>query len=147
MDMQTVISMMSKEWELDRSKNMVTIIELVSMLSEYDENLEVLIDDVEAGYVYPTGLSSYRGYYTDIQIEFAHAKHGDINTTTVGNLISDLSEAIGKTYTGYKGGDFTMSKITPVWIDNYGRCRNIVVTHVDLDGMQVIIRTMERHDV
>jgi hypothetical protein len=33
-----------------------------------------------------------------------------------------LTEAIGKTYTGYKGGEYVMGKVTPVWVANYGNC-------------------------
>ena len=36
------------------------------------------------------------------------------------NLLNVLNLAKGKVFEGYKGGDFTMGKTTPVWVANYG---------------------------
>lgn len=39
---------------------------------------------------------------------------------TVADLLAVLKLAQGKYFVGYKGGDFTMGKTTPVWVANYG---------------------------
>lgn len=38
----------------------------------------------------------------------------------VSDLLSVLKIIVGKHVVGYKGGDFTMGKTTPVWVANYG---------------------------
>lgn len=68
-------------------------------------------------------LDSYRGYYSDIAIE----PHGE---STVGELLEAVTAAIGKTFYGYKGGDFVMSKMTPVWISGYGTASGLRLVEV-----------------
>ncbi len=43
---------------------------------------------------------------------------------------------IGKTFTGYKGGDFTMSESSPVWIAQYGISGDPLL---DIDGSGELI--------
>lgn len=52
---------------------------------------------------------SYRGYYEDLAFEVAHNR-------TVGQMLTDARSAIGQTFTGWKGGDFTMHGYSYVWI-------------------------------
>ena len=88
----------------------------------------------------PRGINSWRGRYAELAIqteEFGgyntdeveyRAEYGDSykqkeigkENPTVSEWIEVLKEAIGKTFVGYKGGDFTMSKNTPVWLAEYG---------------------------
>ena len=64
----------------------------------------------------PAGLSSYRGYYKDLALDFdLEAKR-----MTVKRLLKMFKEADGQTYTGYKGGDFIMNRKTLVWVSPYG---------------------------
>ena len=44
-------------------------------------------------------------------------------------------------FTGWKGGEFTMSKRTPVWVSNSGVASNSAVIEIVDDGYQVIIMT------
>lgn len=41
---------------------------------------------------------------------------------TVSDFLAVLKLALGKYFVGYKGGDFTMGKTTPVWVANDGNC-------------------------
>lgn len=53
---------------------------------------------------------SYRGYYEDLAFEVAHNR-------TVGQMLTDARNAIGATFTGWKGqGDFTMYDYSNVWL-------------------------------
>jgi hypothetical protein len=52
---------------------------------------------------------SYRGYYHDLAFEIAE----DI---TVGDMCTDAKEALGSTYQGWKGGDYTMKNYTATWL-------------------------------
>lgn len=35
-------------------------------------------------------------------------------------LLSECKAAMGQVFTGYKGGDYVMGALTPVWVANYG---------------------------
>jgi hypothetical protein len=56
---------------------------------------------------------SYRGYYEDLAFE-------PCEQTTVGAMLACAKEALGHTYTGYKGGEYTMEEWTKVWLSEYG---------------------------
>lgn len=81
--------------------------ELIEFLESRDSNLFVPV-----GFNHP---HSYRGYYTDLAFE-------PRENTTVGEMLGCAKEALGKTYSGYKGGDFKMGEYTDVWLSEYGRC-------------------------
>lgn len=90
----------------------------------------------------PKGIDSWRGSYCELAIQTE--TFGSYNTDevewkskdgsyesykqksigkenpTVQGWIDVLKEAIGKTFTGYKGGDFLMGKNTPVWLAENG---------------------------
>jgi ABC-type cobalt transport system substrate-binding protein len=68
--------------------------------------------------VAPLGFASphsYRGYYDQLAFEPAE-------NVTVGSMLACAQEALGKTYTGYKGGQFRMDADTDVHIARYGEC-------------------------
>ena len=89
----------------------------------------------------PKGIDSWRGVYAELAIQtedfgsyqtketekkfddgdvfYKHKSIGKENPT-VAEWIDVLKEAAGKTFTGYKGGDFTMGKGTPVYLAEYG---------------------------
>jgi len=71
---------------------------------------------------------SYRGYYDELALERIEGKRSKIE------LMNDLLLTIGKTFDGYKGGLYTMSENTLVWISDYGCCGDKIVG-LDEDGM------------
>ena len=92
------------------------------------------------------GLESYRGYYSDLSLNI----EGGDEVTTVGKLLDDLNSADGDTFTGYKGGDFTMDSSTLMWADFYSCCSSQGVTGVivsdDVPGISaplVVITTAD----
>ncbi len=84
----------------------------------------------------PTTLGSYRGYYD--HLAFGFASQGD---PKVSEILAACEEAMGKTYEGYKGGDFTMHADTPLWVGNYGESRNTAIVGVEESGWAVILNT------
>lgn len=58
---------------------------------------------------------SYRGYYNQFYFELGE---GEISAI---ELADDCRSVIGNTYEGYKGGEYTMTENTPVWLAEYGR--------------------------
>ena len=63
----------------------------------------------------PTGIDSWRGSYAELSLHF-----GDGEGPLTSDLIKQLKDVVGKTLEGYKGGDFYMSRHTPVWVANWG---------------------------
>lgn len=56
---------------------------------------------------------SYRGYYEDLSFE-------PVAFTTVGEMLKEARSALGNTYTGWKGGRFTMDEYTTCWLAHRG---------------------------
>lgn len=56
---------------------------------------------------------SYRGYYHEIAFELNYTTHAH-------SLLATCERALGETYQGWKGGDYTMGDETPVWVAERG---------------------------
>lgn len=80
---------------------------------------------VARGFTHP---HSYRGYYHDLAFE------PDRNVT-VGEMLADAYSAVGETYEGWKGGDFTMGRSTDVWLSYEGCCSDEEITAGSLAAM------------
>ena len=89
-------------------------------------------------HAYPTELGSWRGSYEELAIEFEFEEG---SYPIVADFLKQLRDAIGATYQGYKGGEFTMGKNTPVWVANYGNSGNTGVVGIINTEHSVIIET------
>ena len=58
---------------------------------------------------------SYRGYYDELAFE-------PMRNVTIGSMLMYARSAVGRTFEGYKGGDFKMKTYTDVWLAVYGSC-------------------------
>jgi len=63
---------------------------------------------------------SYRGYYDEFSVEPSDSEV-DIET-----MIGVLCDAIGQTFYGYKGGEYTMNESSEVYYAPYGNTGPIV---------------------
>lgn len=102
-----------------------------------DDKLEEADVYFDFEYLYPVSLCSWRGSYSELSIEFGQGQ----TALTVTRFLDMLKESVGKSYCGYKGGDFVMSRQTPVWVANYGNAGNTGVIGVLDLGYRVIIQT------
>jgi hypothetical protein len=92
----------------------MTLGELIEVL-ENAPQCPVVYQDINDGERhYPGDFDSWRGVYAELSLEPVG------QPTTVKELLAKAKEADGKTFQGYKGGDFTMGKHTAVWADPYG---------------------------
>lgn len=81
-------------------------------------------------------LTSWRGVYAQLSID----THRGEPFTAI-ELLKDARDADGGTFTGWKGGDYTMDLSTPVWADEEGTCPGRIPLAVDeIDG-RVVVRT------
>lgn len=88
----------------------------------------------------PSGLDSYRGYYDQLSFEYKKSKF-DKNDMTPLKLLDICKKAVGKKFTGYKGGDFFMDNDTPLWVDNYSECTSTAVVGVRKSWFGLVIET------
>ena len=95
----------------------LTLGELILKLETVNDKTLPLFFDV--GKYHPIDVDSWRGSYCELAINY---DDGD-DVVSVDKFLSMLRSTIGRTFEGYKGGDFLMGKITPVWVANYGRAK------------------------
>ena len=105
MDLQALMDGMSARMQSERAKTQMTLGKLIAAL-------EAMPPDAEVAQL--QSAHSYRGYYSDLAFELGP------NTRSVQGLLSDCKDAMGKVFEGYKGGDFVMGALTPIWLADYG---------------------------
>lgn len=94
--------------------------ELITRLEAADPN-----QAVQHGFTNP---HSYRGDYMDLAFEPA----ADV---TVGDMLADARSALGTTYQGWKGGDFTMNEHTWCWLSQQGDASGETISPLLLEFM------------
>lgn len=142
MDIQTILdnAMAAQRAEELKSSPQLLLGELILKLEAVaDKNKPLFIDIMDKR---PMGVGSWRGSYYELAIrtesfgayntDVVEKELPDIGMTlygrkeigkkepTVSEWIEVLKESVGNTFTGYKGGDYLMSKNTPVWLAEYG---------------------------
>lgn len=86
----------------------------------------------------PGEFHSYRGYY-----EFVALGSQD-GPCAVAELLNQTEEAIGHTFEGYKGGDFLMTRRTPVWVSEYGYDSGLGIVGTELQDSGVVVLVVRR---
>lgn len=95
-----------KVWQRERAATQMTIGKMINILKMMPPDAPVPSLDPH----------SYRGYYDDLAFD------PTIEKITVETALKILTEGcLGKTFSGYKGGDYVMGLETPVWWAEYGR--------------------------
>lgn len=133
MDLQKLIDLVG-EAERGRRKN-VRLAHFIDLLKAVPEELPIKYDTGE----FPGPPDSYRGYYSDLALAIEPTENEE--APTVKHLLGWMQEALGKTYQGYKGGDFVMDAQTPLWASNYGECNGTMITGISVDSGWAIIKT------
>jgi len=93
----------------------MTLGQLVDVLEQQDPAALVRYAGAGLEGQAPSEIASWRGSYADLALD-----HEPDTEITCRALLGVLQRAVGREFTGYKGGDFTMSRETPVWVDNWG---------------------------
>lgn len=118
-DLQDLVDGMSSRMQRERAESQMTLGELIDVLGQLPGDTEI-----------PnlTEPHSYRGYYSDLAFELGP------ETRTAADLLVECRSAMGKVFIGYKGGDFVMGELTPVWVAEYGSCGDRLM-NIDADGL------------
>lgn len=92
-------------------------------------------------YLIPAGIDSWRGSYDELALSFSDGDGAEMHLDV---FLGILHGAVGATFQGYKGGDFTMSRDTPVWVANPGNSGDTAVIGITNLGWKIRIDTGPR---
>lgn len=128
----------AKEMEVSDQLTLGKIINLLENVKNKD--LPIVFDNGEI----PSCLGSWRGVYAELYIgydgdrncyssdevekyypEFNITLYKQIDSNlpdkpTVQDMLDLCKRSLGRSFTGYKGGDFTMDENTPLWVSQHG---------------------------
>lgn len=119
----------------------MTLGELLDVLSGFEPDRRVVYAGESFEGEQPSSIDSWRGIYADLALSHEPPRaRGPV--ATVDSLLEVLRDAVGSTFTGWKGGDYTMTERTPVWVDNPGDWSEVGISGVNLDADQecVVLR-------
>lgn len=105
-DLQNLFDGMTAQLQRERADTQMTLGKLIAALESMPETTTV---------ANLRNLHSYRGYYVDLAFEH------DGGVRPAKDLLRDCKAAMGQVFQGYKGGDFVMGALTPIWQANYGQ--------------------------
>ncbi len=111
--MQALMNGMNQDWQKQRAETQMTLGKLIEVLETMPMKKE--IDGLEVPH-------SYRGYYSDLAFHKAEDKR------TVEETLKMCRSCLGECFEGYKGGDFYMTKNTPIWVAEYGMCGEKIIS-------------------
>lgn len=132
MDMQKLIDAMSETGRRERSRYHLTLGGAIKAMDGLPAEMLVEFDRGGA----PDGAHSYRGYYSDLAFETTGAP------ITVAGFLNQCRAALGRTFEGYKGGDFAMKDDTPLWCAAYG-CTGLAIMGPVMGDGKLILTTKE----
>ena len=104
-DLQAVFDLMTAREMGERAKTQMTLGSVIERLKALKPETQIALSEPH----------SHRGYYSDLSLEPGTAQDAKA-------LLEDCKGALGKTFQGYKGGDFEMHCDVPVWVAFYGDC-------------------------
>lgn len=88
---------------------------------------------------HPNNFHSYRGYYKQVAIEETMLE------LDCSAFLQQVDDAIGQTYEGWKGGDYTMHRGTFVFVSEEGTASGIMITDVveHEDFIELVTRELD----
>lgn len=119
----------------------------------YKEETCVVFDFTSA---IPTGFSSWRGNYSELAVNYSFNGYGDMKgyskkegftssfepkPFTLTEFLEMAKSCLGKSFCGWKGGDFIMGKTTPLWVDNDGDCGSTGIVGVRDEEYEIVLET------
>lgn len=82
--------------------------------------------------LYIDDIRSYRGFYEDLAIGTT-SDYSDGCADGIA-FLEYVKACVGREFEGYKGGEYTATRNTPLWIANWGKCGDTIVTGLHVDG-------------
>lgn len=113
--------------------------EMIERLEKMSEEALERVVVYDFGHFYPQKLMSWRGIYAELALDYVDNQK--TNPLKGKEFLELLKEAVGKEFEGYKGGEFRMSKDTPVWVANWSHSGHTAVSDIVDCGYHVVIMT------
>lgn len=117
MNLQAMVDGLSAQWQRERAASQMTLGKLIEALSAIDPDTNIAFADPH----------SYRGYYSDLAFKRTQFP------VRAADLLKVCNGCMGKVFQGYKGGDYVMGELTPLWIAEYGCCGDKLIS-IATDG-------------
>jgi len=118
MNIQALFDGMIAQAQRQRATTQMTLGELIDALEAMPKRAEV---------ANLRNAHSYRGYYSDLAFE----RRGGMRPAA--DLLKECRAKMGQVLRGYKGGDFVMGALTPVWVADYG-CSGLKLMDLHVGG-------------
>jgi hypothetical protein len=115
----------------------LTLGEFIKKLEDQPQDNAIQFDFM---YFVPDGIDSYRGYYDQLALGYKEGGDPD-KMPKVKEILNLCKDAIGKYFTGYKGGNYLMTEKTPIWVSNYREVGDTGIIDVIEAGWRTIIVT------
>lgn len=94
-------------------------------------------------YMVPRDIGSWRGRYDELSIRWMTLDEAP-GWKSMADFLKMLRSADGETFHGWKGGEYTMSRDTKVWVDNAGSCTMTAIVGTRIDGEALMLMTGNR---
>jgi hypothetical protein len=127
--------------ETATGRTQLTIGELINLIGESD----LIMDDgshktIEFDFIssVPNKLHSWRGSYDEAAIS---VENQGVLVVNAADFLQYIKQCIGKTFEGWKGGEYVFYEDTPLWISRIGYSDYTVPVGVFDDGYSIIILT------
>lgn len=122
---------------MQRQMTLGDLINAIESLNRQSPNGQEKTVHFDFAYFFPSGISSWRGAYEELALTYSNSGEA----LTVSKFIQLLKDAVGQTFTGYKGGEFVMTESTPVWVSNPSEACHTAVFGVRDAGWVIVIET------
>ena len=125
----TVMKQTKKESQQRRKGTQWTLGELIDALESLggvDDDCDIFLDFGPT----PMCLGSWRGSYDELSLEWTQEWKWE-ERMQFPKFLQELKSAVGRTFTGYKGGDYRMDRDTPVWVSRYGDATSCAVCGIE----------------
>lgn len=116
----------------------MTLGQLVDELAKLREIMPVVFDDGS----HPRTLNSYRGYYAQLALSPGRG----VDPWSTANWHEFLSDAEGAVFEGYKGGNYRMTRDTPLWCAGWGDATGVMIVGTKVTGDGFVIETWKEEE-
>jgi hypothetical protein len=121
----------------------LTLGKLLSLIKKFYETENELKQQVIFDFcsTFPHSFHSWRGDYYQISLDY-HLWDDDEQPLLAEQFIKMMeNDVIGKVFFGWKGGEFTMTEDTPVWVSTQRGGHHTAVVGVTSSYSSIIIQT------